>query len=173
MKLIVGAALLAMTTGMVGVALDNTSHPVTMRVNEVCRIGLNSSSGIVLEVGGQAVGGLPPVGATDSSKSLGYTSIVPAGGSRRVTANWGPADKTPSGTSLLLQVIDMPAGSGVPAGQITLSGHPQNIITGIRSCSTGAAAARLRYTFRIEDVNGLVQGDGATVSISFTLTDAF
>jgi hypothetical protein len=172
MKTIIGIVLLAVMTGTVGFALDNASHPVTMRVNEVCRIGLDSSSGISLEVGGQAAGGLPPVGAVDSSKALRYTSVVPAGASRRITANWGPADKPPSGTSLILNVIDMPAGSGLPAGQITLSGDPQNIITGIRSCSTGNDAVRLQYTFRVEDVNGLVQGDSTTVNISFTLTDA-
>lgn len=163
--------------GIVYAANDTASHQVTMNVLEVVIIDLNDTSTVTLQTNAPAVGGDPVTGDTDSSKRLQYTSLVPAGQSRRITANWGVADSAPAGTSLRVEItaINGVAGNcGTAAGQITLSNVAQNIITGIGSCRTGTGAngATVTYTFSIDDVSQLEVGDSRTVTVTFTLTDA-
>jgi len=172
MKTLVGIAFLILALTVSGYAADNSAHAVTMAVNEVCVIDLNSTSGISLATGTPAVGGALPTSATDSSKRLSYTSVVASGGARRITANWRSSDHTPAGTSLLLDVSGVPAAGGTAAGPIRLSDEPQNIITDIRSFSTGSHEVELNYTFAVEDVNSLIRGETSTVVVNFTLTDA-
>jgi hypothetical protein len=155
-----------------GFSGDKASHAVTLSVGEVCMIGLNSTAGIALHTNPGTAGGVPPTGSMDSSKSLWYTSVVPHGGTRRITANWGATDQAPNGTSLHVRVTSMPSQSGTAADQIRLGSEPRDIITGIGSCATGADAVKLLYTFTIDDVSGLIQGETRTVVVNFTLSDA-
>ena len=159
-------------------AADNGSHNVVLQVLDVCKINLNDASSITLTTIAPVNGGDPVTGQTDSTKLLQYTSLVPSGQHRKITANWGAADAAPAGTALLLQVDSVPANCGnnvAPAGTpITLSNVAQDLIDTIGSCATGVGAngAGLTYTFSITDVNNLVVGDNQTVTVTFTLTDA-
>jgi hypothetical protein len=167
------AIVLMFITGIV-FAADTAAHNVTLRVLDVCRIGLNSTATITLDTIAPTNGGDPVTGMTNASKLLQYTSLVPAGQTRSITANWGGADAAPAGTSLLLQASAVPANCGTAGGQITLSAVGQNIVTAIGSCATGVGAngTTLTYTLNITNVNNLVVGATSTVTVTFTLTDA-
>ena len=155
-------------------ANDSASHGVTMNVNEVVLLDLNDTSTVVLTTVAPTNGGELPVGSTDSSKLLQYTSLAPTGQTRNLTVQWGGADAAPAGTSLQLEATSVPAGCGTAAPQVTVGPSALALITGIGSCATGtgASGAQLTFTFTIDDVNALVVGDNATVTLTYTLTDA-
>jgi hypothetical protein len=160
--------------GFIYAANDSASHDVTMQVNEVVLIDLNSTATITLTTNAPANGGEDPTGDTDNSKLLQYTSLVASGTTRNISAQWGGTDQAPAGTSLLLEATSVPAGCGSASAQITIDSTARNIITGIGSCATGTGAngAEMTYTFQIDDVSQLVVGDNQTVTITLTLTDA-
>ena len=155
-------------------AADTAAHDVILNVNEVCLIDLNSTATITLNTTAPAAGGMNPVGDTNNSKLLQYTSLVPSGQTRVITANWDALDAAPAGTSLRLQVTSVPVGSGTAGAQITLSDTAQNIVTAIGSCATGTGVngAALLYTFSVDTVSSLVVGATSTVTVTFTLSDA-
>ena len=170
------AALLLGLTG-VETALsdsDTASHSVTMRVSEIAVIGLNGAGTIVLEMGRPTSGGEGPQDVTDNGKLLQYTSLVPNGQTRNITAAWGTSDQAPAGTSLKLQATGVPADCGTAASQITVSGIAQNIITNIGSCATGvgSSGAELTYTLSVDDFTALAAGESKIATITCTLTDA-
>ena len=171
---IASALVLIIGVGTAFAASDTANHDVTMTVAEVVLIDLNDNSEVVLTTSAPALGGQDPVGDTDSSKLLQYTSLVASGVTRRITVEWGALDAAPAGTSLKLEAVSVPAGCGTAGAQVTVSSTAQNLITGIGSCATGTggSGAALTYTFSIDDVPSLVVGDSETVTITFTLTDA-
>jgi hypothetical protein len=174
MKRLITISMVLLFCSAIGYAGDKMSHAISLKVTDTCRLGLNSISEISLETSPPAAGGAALTGNTDASKGLRYTSLVPSGGSRKITVNWGPSDATPDGTSLLLSVTNVPPNCGTATGQIRLSGEPQNLIVNIGSCTTGSAGgqAGILYQFNIDDENSLVVGDTKTVHVNFTLTDA-
>jgi hypothetical protein len=174
MKRLIVLSIVFMFIAGIVFADDTAQHDVTLNVLEVCLIDLNSTATITLNTIAPAAGGMDPTGDTDTSKLLQYTSLVPTGDTRYISANWGGTDAAPAGTSLLLEVTSVPAGCGTAGAQITLSDTPQNIITAIGSCATGVGAngAALTYTFSVDDVTQLVVGDTSTVTVTFTLSDA-
>ena len=173
-KIILSAFFLLGITGMVFAASDSANHQVTLQINEVVLIDLNDTGLITLSTSAPTNGGEDPVGSTDASKLLQYTSLVAGVTTRSITAAWGGGDAAPSGTSLKLQATSVPVNCGTAGAQITLSGTGQNIITAIGSCATGTGAngAEMTYTFSIDDVTSISVGDSNTVTITFTLTDA-
>ena len=174
MKRLIVLSIVFMFIAGIVFADDSTAHDVTLNVVDVCLIDLNSTATITLNTIAPAAGGMDPTGDTDNSKLLQYTSLVPSGDHRVITANWGATDAAPAGTSLRLEVTGVPANCGTAGAQITLSDTAQNIITAIGSCATGVGAngAALLYTFSVDNVNNLVVGDTSTVTVTFTLSDA-
>jgi hypothetical protein len=174
MKRLIVLTIVFMFIAGIVFAADTAAHDVILNVNEVCLIDLNSTATITLNTIAPATGGMDPTGDTDASKLLQYTSLVPSGLTRVITANWDATDAAPAGTSLRLQATSVPAGCGTAGAQITLSNVAQNIITAIGSCATGVGAngAALLYTFSVDNVNNLVVGDTSTVTVTFTLSDA-
>ena len=154
---------------------DNASHDITLNVVDVCIIDLNSTATITLNIVAPAQGGQNPVGETDSSKLLQYTSLTSLGNHRVIAANWAAMDSAPVGTSLRLEVTSVPAGCGTAGAQITLSNTAQFLISSIGSCVTGTGSngARLLYTFNVDNVSQLVVGDTSTVTVIFTLSDVY
>ena len=153
---------------------DSASHTVTMQVNEVALIDLNSTAGITLTTSAPSQGGESVTGDTDSSKLLQYTSLVSTGTTRNITVNWGAGDSAPAGTSLKLEATTVPANCGTAGGQLTISNTAQSLLTNIGSCATGIGAngSEMTYTFSVDDATSLNVGDNQTVTITFTLTDA-
>jgi hypothetical protein len=174
MKRLIVLTIVFMFIAGIVFAADNAAHDVILNVNEVCLIDLNSTATITLNTIAPAAGGMDPTGDTDASKLLQYTSLVPSGQTRLITANWDALDAAPAGTSLRLVATSVPAGCGSAGAQITLSNLAQNVITGIGSCATGVGAngAALLYTFSVDTVGSLVVGDTSTVTVTFTLSDA-
>ncbi|MBN2354325.1 MAG: hypothetical protein JXD23_17275 [Spirochaetales bacterium] len=174
MKRLISIMLFAAAAAGTGFATDSASHAVTLRVDDVCRVDLNSTGGITLAVTKPAAGGETPAGTTDNGKSLRYTSVVSPGSSRKITVNCDSADSAPSGTALYLRVTSVPPRCGTATGPVRIGGDPREIITGIGSCATGATGggARLQYTLQIDDAAALTAGETRTINVNFTLTDA-
>ena len=173
--IIVALTVILLSFGSLAFALNAIDdHPVTMIVNEIAMMALNSQANIDLTTNQPALAGGDVTGDTNSSKQLRYTSLVAGGITRKITASMTGA--APAGTSLDLEAADVVGGAGntgsAVLGGITLSGTAQNIIAGIGSCATGTAnGAVLTYTFNIDTVGDLVVGATAAVVINFTLTD--
>jgi hypothetical protein len=167
------SALIFGLTGVAAADTDSDSHDVLMNVNEIAVMELNDSSQISLTVVPPTLGGDPPVDDSDNSKLLHYTSVVASGNTRTITAEWGPADAAPAGTSLKLEATGVPANCGSAAGQIDVSNSATTIISGIGSCATGRGAngAELTYTLSVDDAAQLVAGDSQTATITLTLTE--
>lgn len=155
-------------------ATDTATHDVTLQVSEIALIDLNNTAAITLTTNAPGAGGENPLGDTNATKLLQYTSLVGSGLTRNITVEWGGTDAAPAGTSLKLLATSVPAGCGTAAPQVTLSSTPTNLVTTIGSCATGTGASgtELTYTFSIDTVTSLVVGDNKTVTITFTLTDA-
>ena len=155
-------------------ALSHTAtHDVTLQVNEIVLIDLNDATAITLTTNTPAAGGDTPLGDSDATKLLQYTSLVASGLTRSISVQWDVADAAPTGTSLKVEATSVPASCGTAAGLVTISSTAQDIITGIGSCATGtgASGAALTYTFSIDTVSSLVVGDNKTVTLTYTLTD--
>ena len=165
---------LLVTVFTVNAASDTASHDVTMNVTEIVLLDLNDTAAVVLNTTTPTNGGEDPIGSTDSSKLLQYTSLVPTGQTRSLTVQWGGTDAAPAGTSLSLEATSVPAGCGTAAPSVTLSSVAQPLITAIGSCATGTGAngAQLTFTFSVDTVTSLVVGDNKTVTLTYTLTDA-
>ena len=172
-RLIVLAIAYMFIAGMV-FAADNAAHDVILNVVDVCLIDLNDTGTITLSTSAPAQGGLDPVGSTDATKLLQYTSLVPSGQHRNITVQWGALDAAPAGTSLRVEATSVPANCGSAAPQVNISNSAANLITNIGSCATGIGVngAALLYTFSVDDVTQLQVGDTSTVTVTFTLTDA-
>lgn len=151
---------------------NSVSHQVNMTVREVGLIGLNNSTPVNLVVSAPSAGEMNAVEAGDSSKFLQYTLVIASGMTRNITVNWAVGDQAPAGTSLWLVSTGIPGNCGTAAAALALSDTPQNLITGIGSCHTGANGVRLQYNLRINKAGNLLSGDSGTATISFTLTDA-
>ena len=166
--------VLMISFGSLAFALSDTAaHDVTMQVTEIALLGLNNATAITLTTDSLTINaGENPIGDTDTSKLLQYTSLVPSTTSRNISVQWGGTDAAPAGTSLKLEATSAPGGAS--AGQVTLSSVGQSLITGIGSIATGTGAngAALTFTFSVDTVGSLVVGDNQTVTITYTLTDA-
>ena len=154
-------------------ATDTATHDVTMQVLEIVLIDLNNTSSITLTTNAPALGGETPLGDTDTTKLLQYTSLVASGTTRNITVNWGGTDAAPAGTSLKVEATSIPAGCGTAAAQVTISDVATNLVTAIGSCATGTGAngTQLTYTFSLDNINSLEVGDNTTVTLTYTLTD--
>ena len=172
--LVLGLALVVFSLQFAVAASSTASHDVTLQINEIVLIDLNNTAAITLTTNAPTAGGENPLGDTDATKLLQYTSLVATGLTRKITVAWGGTETAPAGTSLKLVASAIPAGCGTAAPQVTITNGTQDLVTGIGSCATGTGTngAALTYTFSIDDVTQLVVGDNKTVTITFTLIDA-
>ena len=158
-------------------AQSTDGHDVTMNVVDIALIDVNTDE-IILELTAPAQGGLDPVGETDATKYLQYTSLVDGATTRQITIEWGGTDAAPAGTRLLAEVIGISGGSGTrgtAGAQVVVSDTAQAIINSIGSCVTGVGAtdgANVEFTFDVQTPGSLVVGDSETVTIVYTLTTA-
>ena len=168
-----GCVVVLAAAGLIQAAVT-ANQTVTMTVNSICVLALTGNPS-ALTVTAPATGGLDPSNPTDTSTYAQYTSTVPTGQSRRLTAAWGGADAAPAGCSLKLTASSPGGNKGTSSGQVTVSATAQNIVTGIRSCATGSGGtygAQLTYLLSVDTVDNLVSGESKTATISLTLTDA-
>lgn len=174
LKLLFLAAALTLFYCGLTLAVDTTSHTVTMQVNEMCAVDLVGGN-ITLTVISPSTGGDTPSNPTDNTCYLQYTSTVPGAQSRNLTAKWGAADAAPGGCSLKLQATAGGGSEGTGSSQITISSTAQNIITSITNCATGTLpsdGAQLAYTLSVDTFSSLQANENKTATITFTLEDA-
>ncbi len=147
---------------------------VSVTVNEICSIGFSSTATLTLNLLPPTVAGGIPAVNTDSSKLLQYSSLVPSGVVRTITANWDSIDTAPAGTTLSLEATNIPSGCGSESSELTLSPTSQTLITNIGGCNTGTGTngVTLAYRFSVNNMTQLAAGTFETVTITFTLTDA-
>lgn len=173
------AALLAAGAGT-ALAQTTASHDITITVNEVALLGLDDNTAVAFTLGAPAAPGAA-FGVTASSgtiKYLQYTSIVPSGASRTITAEIDAS--LPDGLGINVAATDAANGCGTlgSSADIALGTTPVDIVTGIGSGYTGTGAAdgvRLNYSLDAIDCTGeacLIFQDDTTVTVTYTLTDA-
>jgi hypothetical protein len=173
MKRMLLAGLFLAVGGFASAASAQTSHVINLQVVEVVAIGLNDGTAIALQTQPPIVPGDPPIGQSDSTKYLRYTTVNAAGLNRNVTAQMSVA--APSGTRLDLAAAPV-AGQGTTAGTVTLNNlTATSVITGIGSCYTGVLAtsgAQLTYSLVVVNTTLLAVAAAVPVTITLTLTDA-
>ena len=175
MKAILAGGVLGLCFVGLGFAAMTAAQTVGMQVNSICVLAVTGNPG-ALVVSVPAVGGQTPANPSSNTTYAQYTSTVAGTTSRKMTAVWGASDAAPTGCSLKLQAT--PSGGlnqGSSAGQITLSSTAQDLITAIKSCATGNAAAngaQLTYTLSVNTVTSLVASESKMATVTLTFTDA-
>lgn len=161
------------TSGIAFAASAATSHDINLQVVEVVAVALSNASAISLQTQSPIIPGDPPIGQTDNSKYLRYTTVNATGMSRSVTAQMSVA--APSGTRLDMTATPV-AGQGTTTGPVALNNlTATSVITGIGSCFTGilpTSGAQLTYVLVVVDTSLLVVAVAIPVTITLTLTDA-
>ena len=153
---------------------ESASQAVKLIVPDMARLGVSGEAlTLILEDPGEGFAGTDPGEAEDSSSSLEYTSVVPAGNLRKVTVQLG-ADLS-SGYQLELKVVqsDLSQSEGIANAIPSLSAIAQDLITNIGSCATGGSGPVLHYKFSFSAVTDLAaDAAGTDHTVTFTLTEA-
>ena len=161
---------------------DHDSHDISISIPDLALLDLEGGTSITLSPALPSEAGDPFsfTGATDNSTWVNYSSIVPTGKARRVTAAI-TSGSVPAGLALKVTAGSY-SGSGkgtlgTSAGQVTLSSTAQDIITGIGSCYTGNGTSNghnLTYALDLTSVDDYSQLEqtSATVTVTYTITDA-
>ena len=173
-KKIIAVAGCVFVLGHLGVVFSGNTdnHDVTLQVNSIAEVAVTTD--VSLTVMAPVTPGDVPQDDTDNTAYLQYTSTVPSGQTRVITAAWGGSDSSPAGTQMKLQASPQ-SGKGTGAGEIIVSSSSQSIITSIGSCYTGTGGsdgAQLTYTLEIMDATALEANASETVTVTFTVADA-
>jgi hypothetical protein len=173
-KILLIAALCMLTGAGAFAATSSASHSVQLNVPEIVMMSLNNTATVTLSVQAPAAGGLAPVGQTDNTKYLWYTTVNASGTNRNISVQWGGADAAPAGTSLHVEATSVTGGCGTAGGPVTIGAGALNIVTAIPSCVTGQGTngAQLTYTLQVDTAANLLVADNHLVTVTFTLTDA-
>lgn len=163
------------------------AHDVTINIPEVALLDIEpaASTAITLAPAAPTEAGDPIdfSGATDNSLWINYSSIVGSTTepTRKVTVAI-TSGTVPGGMLLKVQAgADAGNGDGTvgsAAGQLTLSGSAQDLVTGIGSCYTNTPennGHQLTYVLELDGTGGsyanLDFDDATTLTITYTLTD--
>ena len=149
---------------------QSDAHDILITINGVAALELNSAAQISLTTQAPADAGDSVTGTSDSTKRLYYTLLTASPQSIQASITAGAV---PGGTSVDLVASNVLAANGAAAAAITLSGTPQDIITGISSTATTRADAnvpQLTYTLQIDTPSLLTAGDSQTITVTLTLT---
>jgi hypothetical protein len=173
---IAGLALgmLLTSAALVVAATDSTTQSITMEVEEIAVLTVTTSPA-TLTIAAPATAGDVPADVSDSTTYAQYTSTVPAGQSRKVTAQLDGSEAAPAGTALHLAAT-VPDGQGATTGEKQITADSAaDIITGIASVNTGSGAtdgAQLNYRLTVTDMTSLIADDQEDVTVTLTLTAA-
>ncbi len=169
------ALTLIAVVGRVAVVGNTATQVVHIRVEEIAVMDVIGALSEPLTLTVPQSSDVAPV--EHANTYLRYTSLVPEGKTRMITAAI-TAGSIQKGYALTLEAISISGngscGNPVPGG-VYLSRTPQSIITGIGGCYTGTAStdgALISHALVVKDVVSLVSSETRTITISFTLTDA-
>lgn len=166
---------------------NTEAHDVTINIPEVALLDIEpaASTAITLAPTAPTEAGSPLdfSSSTDNTLWLNYSSIIGSTteANRKITA--AITNGTMPGGMLLKVQAGADAGNGdgtmgTAAGQLTLSGSAQDLITGIGSCYTNTPennGHQLTYTLELNGAGGsyanLDFDDATTLTITYTLSD--
>lgn len=161
-------------------AADTSNFGVTIQVQEIAELQVIGSVSSPMTISTAPDAGSRAADATDNNQYLQYTSTVPSGKTRKITAAL-IAGTLPAGTRLYV-FGSSPSGGGAAgavgnsAGTVTLTSTDKDLMTGIGACKTGTtptSGARLTYTFRATSwLQVRASAAPTNVTVRFTLTDA-
>ena len=162
-------------------------HTVQITIPEVAILDLEASGGtsIVLAVTAPTEAGLPVsfANAVDSTVWINYSSIVGSTTEPSRTVSAKISAGTVPGGMLLKVTAAADAGNGdgtvgSSAGQITLSGSNQTVVSGIGSCYTGDGANNghaLYYALELNGAGGSYANidfdDATTLTVLYTISN--
>jgi len=166
---------------------NTDAHDVVIGIPEVALLDIESGSGTSINLTpaapSEAGNAISFSSTTNTSLWLNYSSIIGSTTepTRKVTAAI-TSGTVPGGMLLkVLAAADAGGGDGTmgtSAGQLTLSGTAQDLVTGIGSCYTGNGTSnghQLTYTLLLNPVAGsyanLDFDDANTLSVTYTLTN--
>ncbi len=178
-KFMVLPAVLLLTAA--GAFAQTDSHTVSITVAQIGVIALNDTSTISFStqapaLPGDLIGPLPAAPATNSTKSLFYTTANLVTKTRHITVQ---SDVNPPGGTSLTVNAAMAAGAGTNVGPATISTTAADLVRNIGSVATGRVAgtsgATLTYSFWVSDQASLVASAAATdLLVTYTMTaDSF
>lgn len=154
------------------IASTTDNHLIQIQLDQIAVIDLGGGA-VNLAVSSPTVAGDTPLEGLNQTTYLKYTSSLPSGQTRNITAAWGTGNLAPVGTTLKLEAVSIPSGCGNSVGVITVSNTAQNIITGLGACYTGTTTgATLKYTLSIDDAFSLIASENKNADITFVITDA-
>lgn len=176
-------ALLGLTTAAMAES-DTTTHDVNLNVDEMAVLDVTDpATDVTMTLLAPDDGGEAIADVLNSEKWLNYTSVVPDGETRDITAEVAGADAAPAGTKLDVEVLSIDGGTN--AGNVVVGGGnlvtgdtvatAVTIVTGIGSCETGTGVdcgANVQFTFGVDNIDDVVSDDDQTVTVTYTLTES-
>lgn len=173
-KILLLAAFIVVLPGVATAASDTDTQTMDLDVDDIAVIGVSAATVPTMTITTPTAGneGDDPLGDSDSSTTVEYTSVVTSGQTRTITAEITTGD-VPAGTQLTLIAESVPASCGSAAAeQILSTTEAKAIITGIGSCATGGSGPTLTYSFEVTSVTSLdADGDTAPV-VTLTITES-
>lgn len=159
---VIGSIFVLSATSAVG-EQSAANQKMYIEIPEVAVVALVGPDTLTLDTNGDREGTL----------LLQYTAVNAAGMHREIFVNWRADNRAPSGTSLRVKALNVPAGCGVGGAEVVVSDRPVAVIHAIPSCSTGrgSAGALLEYRLSVDDPPRLIGGDTTTVTLLFTMSD--
>ena len=171
-SLILGAIVAA------GAFAQADSHTVSVNIPEIALLAINGGN-VTLEIQEPLNPGEAGTGDSDAATRLFYTSLVPSGGFKKITAEAAGA-LVPGGTSITVEATSIAATGtgGTAAGAVTFTNMlagAQDFVTGIESAYTGINPATdgavLTYTLSFADYTALrALAAPAVFTVTYTIT---
>jgi hypothetical protein len=168
--------ILVLMLAAAGAFAQTDAHTVTITVASIGAIGLSSNTNIAFStvapvLPGDPVEPLLAAPATNSTKSLFYTTANLSGKTRHITV--GSDVNPPPGTALTVNAV-VAGGAGANAGPAAISTSTVDLVTGIGSVATGrtlgTSGAALTYSFWVSNASLLVVGPPTVVTVTYTMT---
>ena len=160
-----------------GVFAQSDFHTVSVNIPEIALLAIDGGN-VTLAVQEPATPGDPGTGDSDATTRLFYTSLVPSGGFKKITAGASGA-LVPGGTSITVDATSISAtgNGGTAVGAVTFAamlGGAQDFVTGIESAFTGinpaSDGAVLTYTLSFADYTALRATGPALFTVTYTIT---
>ena len=164
-------------TGVFAQVSDTDNHTVTINIPVIQLLAIDGGN-VTLAVQEPAVAGNAGTGDSDASTSLFYTSLVPSGGSNKITVEASGAS-VPGGTSITVEATGISAtGTGGTAqAPVTFTNMllgAQDFIRDIGSAYTGVTSgsdgAELTYTLSFTNFEALFAQAAAVFTVTYTIT---
>lgn len=166
--LVLGLIVAAMGFGQL-----TASHSITIDIANVAVMGITAGA-VTLTINNPATAGALPESAEDTSKTLAYTSIIPASGAanhRHITVELSAGLTT--GIALQVGAAVNATGGGTGSIKNVTDATAVTLITSISSVATSVSGGATDITYKavVTDISGLDQSMTDTVNVIYTIED--